>query len=76
VLSYTVNTSNKSNVVKATAEDDTVAIDITLDNANGNGIAVSNGNAVTWADGENDLTIAVTADGSGTVLYTVKVIKS
>ena len=69
VLSYTAST------VTAKAEDGAI-IDITLDNANGNGLAVTNGSAVTWADGENVLTIAVTDGDAETALYTVVVTKS
>lgn len=62
-------------MVTAKAEDGAI-IDITLDNANGNGLAVTNDSAVTWADGENVLTIAVTDGDAETALYTVVVTKS
>ena len=75
VLSYTASTGNKTNAVTAKAEDGAI-IDITLDNANGNGLAVTNGSAVTWADGENVLAIAVTDGDAETALYTVVVTKS
>lgn len=75
MVSYTAETSNKSNVIKAVAEEG-VTIDITLTNANHKGDAVTNGAAVNWSAGENVLTIAVKAENAPATAYTVTVIKS
>ena len=75
MLSYTAETSNKSNVIKATAEDD-VSVDITLINANHNNDRVTNGAAVTWSAGENVLTFTVKAENAAVTTYTVTVNKS
>lgn len=75
ILSYTASTVNKTNTVTAKAGFGAI-IDITLDNADGNGLAVTNGSAVTWAAGKNILTIAVTDGSAQTALYTVEVTKS
>lgn len=67
---YTATTTNASNKVTATAEDSSATIEIT----NGETV-VTNESAVTWADGENVLTIKVT-NGTVTKTYTVTVTKS
>lgn len=67
---YTATTTNASNKVTATAEDSAATIEIT----NGETV-VTNESAVTWADGENVLTIKVT-NGTVTKTYTVTVTKS
>lgn len=74
MTSYTASTSNNTNTVRATAEDSEAEISISLENANGTG-AVNNGSAVTWAAGENILTVTVTKDG-GSMEYQVTVTKS
>lgn len=75
MLSYTAETSNKSNVIKATAEDD-VSVDVTLTNANHSNTPVTNGAAVTWSAGENVLTFTVKAENAAVTTYTVTVNKS
>ena len=75
MLSYTAETSNKSNAIKATAEDD-VSVDITLTNASHNNDPVTNGAAVTWSAGENVLTFTVKAENAAVTTYTVTVNKS
>lgn len=69
VTSYTATTTNATNTVTATAEDAGAEISI----LNG-GAAVGNGDAATWADGENTLTILVTNRDSQKT-YTVTVTK-
>ena len=69
VTEYTVSTKNNSNKVTATANDADATIEIRR------GIAtVDNGSQVTWAVGENVLTVTVT-NGESTTTYTVTVTK-
>lgn len=76
VLEYTVTTSNATNKVTATTDDPSAAIVIVLVNSEeAEGVAVTNGTAVTWASGENILTITVT-DGASETVYEVTVTKS
>lgn len=70
VMSYTVDTANKSNKVKATAADDAVIL------IECNGIVVENGASVTWQTGENTLIVTVTDNGAEPTEYTVIVTKS
>ena len=67
---YRANTTNATNTVTATAADPNAVITI----RNG-GTTVANGSAVTWADGENILTITVTS-GDYTTTYTIRVTKT
>ena len=67
---YTATTSNASNKVTATAEDEEATVAITL----GESTEVENGGSATWAEGENTLTIVVT-NGTETETYTVTVTK-
>lgn len=76
VLEYTVTTSNATNKVTATTDDPSAVIAIVLVNSEeAEGVAVTNGTAVTWASGENILTITVT-DGASETVYEVTVTKS
>lgn len=72
--SYTAQTSNNTNTIRATPEIDGADVSITLDNANGSG-TVANGTAATWAPGENTLTITVSEGGVPVDVYQVAVTK-
>lgn len=74
VKDYTASTTNKTNVINAITDSEGATIGITLTNANNTGKTVTNGNAVTWADGVNTVHITVSKDGVDTV-YTVVVTK-
>lgn len=69
-VSYTATTTNATNKVTATAEDNKATISI----KNGD-TDVANGEAATWADGENVLTVNV-VNGTASKTYTVTVTKS
>ena len=76
VLEYTVTTSNATNKVTATTDDPSAVIEIVLVNSEETeGVVVTNGTSVTWASGENILTITVT-DGTSVTEYKVTVTKS
>lgn len=69
---YTVNTSNATNTISAFPSDAGAEIKILVGEAK-----ISNGTPATWTDGENTVTINVTAeDGETTKTYTVTVTKS
>lgn len=69
---YTAATTNATNTITATPSDAGAHIDILLGEA-----SVDNGSPATWAEGENTVTITVTAaDGTTTKEYTVTVTKS
>lgn len=71
-LSYTVSTTNATNIVKATASDAAAEVEITV-----NGEQIENGTAAEWVTGENTVKVVVTAaDGSTTATYTVTVTKA
>jgi len=70
VLSYAATTSNATNKVTATVEDEADSVEITV-----NGAAHENGTAAAWIAGENTLTVKV-ASGSAETIYTVTVTKS
>lgn len=70
VFEYTVETANMTNKVTAMAAEN-VEIAITLANTSGSS-TVENGTAVTWAEGENILTIKA----GGKTTYTATVTKS
>lgn len=74
VTSYTAETTNATNIIRATPEIGTATVAI----ANGQ-TSVENGSAATWAAGSNTLTATVT-NGSGesavTKTYTVTVTKN
>jgi capsular polysaccharide biosynthesis protein len=74
-LAYTVTTTDAANKVTATTDDPSAVIEIVLTNSEEEeGVAVANGTAVTWASGENVLTITVT-DGDSETVYVVTVTK-
>lgn len=64
---YTAETSNATNVINAMPASATATIAIKVGD-----VAVSNGTAVKWENGENAVTITVT-DGAATKTYTVTV---
>lgn len=69
---YTATTTNATNTINVTPSDVGASIAITL-----NGAFVSNGSALTWADGSNTVVVMVTAaDGTTSRTYTVTVTKS
>lgn len=70
VVSYTANTTNATNTVTATPEDDEASVTI----LNGE-TPVSNGAAATWAEGANTVTITV-KNGAAQKTYAVTVTKS
>ncbi len=69
VTEYAAETSNATNTVTATPRDADAEVTLTV-----NGAAVGNGSAVTWDDGENTVTAAVTNGGDART-YTVTVTK-
>lgn len=70
VVSYTANTTNATNAITATPEDDEATVTI----LNGD-TPVSNGAAATWAEGANTVTITV-KNGTAQMVYTATVTKS
>ena len=70
VVSYTANTTNATNTVTVTPEDDEASVTI----LNGE-TPVSNGAAATWAEGANTVTITV-KNGAAQKTYAVTVTKS
>lgn len=72
VLNYTVTTTNDTNKLTAVAEDEHSIIECKLGDA-----AVNNNSSLTWAAGENIVTVKVTDDTDATVTktYTVTVTK-
>lgn len=70
--SYTAATTNATNVIKAVPAEADAEIVIKLGND-----VVPNGSPITWAAGENTVTVKVTAaDGSAYTTYTITVTKS
>lgn len=67
---YTANTTNATNTITATPEDD----DATITILNGE-TSVANGTAATWIDGANTVTITV-KNGTAQEAYTVTVTKT
>lgn len=77
--SYTASVTKASGVITAIAEDPAASVAIKLVNTThpSSGVAVANGERVTWDTGTNTLTFTVTAeDGTTTKTYTVTVTKS
>ena len=70
VTEYTATTSNATNTVTATPEDESAEVAV----LNGD-TEVANGSATAWAVGENVLTITV-KNGTAEKAYTVTVTKS
>ena len=68
VIEYTASTSNATTAVTATPEDSSAAVTLKL-----GGAAVTS--PVTWASGENTLTVEVT-NGDVSKTYTVTVTKT
>lgn len=69
VTEYSATTSNATNTVTVTTEDEGATVVITC-----NGETYESGDPVTWVVGENELVIAVTS-GSASMEYTVVVTK-
>lgn len=70
--SYTASTTNATNVIKAVPAEADAEIEIKLGND-----VVPNGSPITWAAGQNVVTVKVTAaDGSAYTTYTITVTKS
>lgn len=67
---YTANTTNATNTITATPEDEKAAVTI----LNGE-TPVNNGAAAAWAEGANTVTITV-KNGTAQKIYTVTVTKS
>lgn len=67
---YTATTTNATNTVTATPEDDKATVTILNGEA-----AVTNGSAATWAEGANTLTVTV-KNGTVQKVYTVTVTKT
>lgn len=76
--SYTATTTNVSNVVTAIPANAGAEIEVKIADADGDeSFEIDNGTAAKWYDGENTLTVKVTAaDGTTTDTYTVTVTKS
>lgn len=70
VTVYTANTTNATNTVTATPEDESAEVTI----LNGE-TPVENGTAATWTEGTNTLTVTV-KNGTSQEVYTVTVMKS
>ena len=70
VTEYTTTTTNATNTITATPEDEDAAVTI----LNGE-TPVTNGSAATWQEGANTVTITVT-NGAAEEVYTVTVTKS
>ena len=70
VVSYAANTTNATNTITATPEDESATVTI----LNGE-TPVVNGAAATWKDGSNTVTITV-KNGTAQKVYTVVVTKT
>ena len=70
VVSYTANTTNATNTITATPEDESATVTI----LNGE-TPVENGQAATWSEGANMVTITV-KNGTAQKVYTVSVSKT
>lgn len=70
VVSYTANTTNQTNTITATPEDEGATVTI----LNGE-TPVENGTAATWHEGQNTVTITI-QNGTAQKVYTVVVTKS
>lgn len=71
-----MNTTNNTNKVTAKCDDETAIIAIYLSNASVTDNPIENGASVTWAVGDNTLTVVVAAEPGITTTYTVSVHKS
>lgn len=70
VTEYTAETTNQTNTITATPEDEKATVAI----LNGE-TPVENGTAATWTDGANNVSITVT-NGSANKVYSVTVTKT
>lgn len=70
VTSYTANTTNATNTITATPEEESATV--TILNCE---TPVANGQAATWEEGANTVTITV-KNGTAQKVYTVTVTKS
>lgn len=70
VTEYTATTTNASNKISATPENESAIVIIKKDSAE-----VKNGEACTWSNGKNKLTIEV-SNGNASRTYTVNITKS
>lgn len=70
VTKYTASTTNSTNTITATPEDE----DATVTILNGE-TPVTNGHAATWTDGANTVTVTV-ENGEAEEVYTVTVTKA
>lgn len=70
VKEYTASTTNATNTITATPEDDEATVTI----MNGE-TPVTNGQAATWTDGQNTVTVNV-KNGTAEETYTVTVTKT
>lgn len=70
VTSYTAETTNNTNKVKATCDDEAAVIGLWLNDS-----AVENNSAVTWDEGENTLVVEVKGTDGQAMRYTVEVTK-
>ena len=71
-----MDTANNTNKVTAKTDDETAVVAIYLTNASVTDEPVENGTSVTWAVGENTLSVVVTAESGEPVTYLVTVNKS
>lgn len=69
VTEYSASTTNASNKITATPDDVSAGVKITVGD-----VEIESGSAVTWAEGENIVTIVVT-NGGNAKTYTVTVTK-
>jgi hypothetical protein len=70
--SYTASTTNGTNVIKAVPKEADAEIEVKLGDD-----VVPNGSPITWAAGENVVTVKVTAaNGVASTTYTITVTKS
>lgn len=70
VTEYTAATTNATNTVTATAEDEDAGVVITV-----NGSSIASGDAATWRTGANTVTVTV-VNGAATMTYTIAVTKT
>ena len=74
--SYTASTTNASNTINAVPSDAGATVEITHTNASEVSASIANGSAIVWSDGENRVSIKVTAeDGTTNKTYSVTVTK-
>ncbi len=69
VTGYTATTTNATNAITATPEDENASVSIVYGET-----SLESGKSAAWADGENIVTVKVT-NGHGEKVYTVTVMK-